>query len=153
MRAFYNLEIIPSNIGGSRDRPATGLALALDGRPFMYIYAEENRVRDIVMVNASAATFESILSATVSGQGATWSQLYYGAAKRGVMYGDVDCDGRFDRKSLFDTEGNIEYAFIWSQESWVGVDSLDSERGRAQRRDAEYVFTPYRGWEEMAGVK
>jgi len=156
-KTFCNMELQPCEISDDGQEAVKSLAFLLDSKPFMYIYGYRNgRVRDMVMVDSRRGPMACVLSVEAADRPGEWHNLCYGnddpndrSYHAGLLYEDIDYDGYFDIKHIRDDKGNIKHIFIDFRGVWLEVNSVDAEKGVAQREDLSYIFGPDTGWNEV----
>ncbi len=156
VKTFCNVEIQPLDIADNGPNTVKSLAFLLDSKPFMYMYGYPNgKIRDIMIVNSFTGSPKCILSMEPMAQPGQWGHLRYGnddpsdrSDEAGLLYEDIDFNGYFDQKHIRDDKGNIKHVFIDLRGIWLEVNSVDAEKGIAQREDRSYMFVMGFGWQE-----
>jgi hypothetical protein len=123
------------------------LVMLKDDKQFFYAQKnKENKVTDVAIVGANNSIRLSIKSSEETGG---WKTAIYGCTKgytKGEQYVDIDFDGQFDAKNIFDNQGELLSKWIYSDGIWQKVDYLDD--GKAILGQTRYVFDANSGWRE-----
>ena len=81
------------------------------------------------------------------GQG-TYSDVKFTDEPTGVTYTDINFDGCFDCKRVFNGDGKRPSDFISLKGNWQKVDRCYPEKMQAAIGDTNYIFDPNSGWQE-----
>ncbi|MHC4158652.1 MAG: hypothetical protein ACYSSO_06195 [Planctomycetota bacterium] len=117
--------------------------------PFFYAAQDKDgKVKEAAVVGEN----ESIrLKMKAVGEAGEWRGASYGCVTgdyiKGEWYFDINFDGQFDEKFLFDDDGELisKYIYVYLDKEWRKAERL--EKGKAITGDEKtYIFSDDTGW-------
>ena len=148
-KTFGDIEIwaLKSENNKEDEDPYKTLIMKKTEIPFFYAAQnKDGKVTEIAIVGENNSIRLSIKSSEETGG---WKTAIYGCTKgytKGEQYVDIDFDGQFDAKNIFDNQGELLSKWIYSDGIWQKVDYLDD--GKAILGQTRYVFDANSGWRE-----
>ena len=125
------------------------LVMLKDDKQIFYTQKnKENKVTDLAIVGANNSIRLSIKSSEETGG---WKNAIYGCTNgytKGEQYVDIDFDGQFDAKNIFDNQGELLSKWIYLDGIWQKVDYLEGQKATADHRN--YTFQHGYGWHEVS---
>jgi hypothetical protein len=125
---------------------AEELLLTRNERPFLYAGTNaEGKATTLCFVNAHK---DVILTWKPSAQPGGWTDACYGREENhvrvGEHYRDIDWDGSFDVRLVYDRTGGLRSCAIYRQGEWQPVDRVQGQRAFAG--EEVFSFDPKAGW-------
>jgi len=129
------------------------LVMEKDGVYFLTIH--KNKAGQINSLNlVKNTTNEPIFSMEPLKTAGKWGKATYSRGKGtghpvGDVFMDLDFDGRFDFKMIFDDKGKVVSRSIYLDEAWQEVDHVNVEQMKAAKGKTWYNFDPNIGcWQQ-----
>jgi hypothetical protein len=119
------------------------LSMSRAGRPFLLVTT--NDVGDVNCLSLADGPNRVNFSVSASPDGGRWIRAAYGRTRQCEEYFDIDFDGQFDYKLLWDADGSVSSRSIYFAGEWKPVDR--SERGVMFSGSDALVFRRGIGWQ------
>ena len=153
--SFGNIKIWVEKVSG-RDKEiydfSKGLRLAKDDIPFILINMDKaGKISSLSITNRKNLRF----TMAASRHPGKWERAIYVGYNdanypTGETYVDINFDGHFDIKHVFDDAGKKVSTYIYINSSWIQVNSCDAKEDgitfKAVLGQTMYVFDPNSGW-------
>jgi hypothetical protein len=144
-KKFADITISPFKPEGNDTTES--LTMKKGGKNFFYAWMDKTgKVTNIAIADQNDAVRFTM---TVSEENGKWGNAMYFCDKPGNLitgekYIDINFDGQFDLKKIFDSAGNLKSEFVYVDKAWKQVDRCNEKEAMVGR--TTYIFDANHGW-------
>ena len=144
-KKFGDIAIVPL-------KDADGERLIMTKGEKIFFYAEAEIGKTGKVINGIAIGDQNVLrfKMAASEEEGKWKNATYACCKKGRItgeeYTDINFDGQFDIKAVYDDAGKVIATFIYVNKNWKKVDQVGLKQAISRSERITYIFDSNSGW-------